>query len=320
MLASLPLETARERALLMRSMPVFAGVDDDSLALIAGSARTRLFAAGAVLAREHAPVELVFAVVRGRVTATRQGRVVLLPEPASSMVGLLSVLARDPIGCHVVAEVETVVLELPTQVVLDVLEEHFVMVRQLLRLAARALMERLHQLGSRAAMLAESMSVLPNQRIAPRPISPSAGRAEQVLRLRELPMFARVDLDALFAIIDHVTVHAYTAGETVWREGDHIGHTLLVEVGTVRCRLPEGEALDVEAPAMLGRLEAMGGEPARYTVTALTAVRAQRMDMAGMLTVMESHFDMALNMLAIISGALIELPEDELIARVRGGP
>jgi CRP-like cAMP-binding protein len=318
MLASLPLETARERALLMRSMSMFTGVDDDSLALIAGHARTRVFAPGAVLAREHTPVEEVFAVVRGRVTATRGGRVVRLPEPASSMVGLLSLLARDPTGFHVVAEVETVVLELPTQVVLDVLEEHFVMVRQLLRLAARALMGRLRQLGSRAGMLAESLSVLPNQRIAPRPAPPSASRAELVLRLRELPMFARVDLDALFAILDHVTPHTYAPGDVLWREGDRIQHTVMLEAGVLRCQLPEGESIDVEAPGLLGRLEAIAGEPARYVLSAVTPARAQRMDMAGMLTVMESHFDMALNMLAILSGALIELPEEELIARVRG--
>lgn len=309
MLSSLPLESTRERALLMRSMPVFAGVDDDSLALVAAHARTRVFGAGAVLAREHTPIDDIFAVVRGRVTVTRDGREVRLAEPASSLVGLLCALARDPRGFHVVADVETVVLEVPTQVVLDVLEEHFVMLRQLLRLASRALMDRLRPLGTRAAILAESMSDVPTVGVIPVTATPSVVRVELLLRLRELPMFARVDLDAMFAILRHLSPSSHAPGEVLWREGDHIRRTVFLEAGTVRCESAGGDAIEVEGPGLFGRLEAMAGEPARYTLTAVTPLTAQRMDIGGLLTVMESHFVLALNTLAMVARALIELPD-----------
>lgn len=320
MLTDLPLDSVRDRALLMRAMPTFAGVDDDSLALIAGHARTRVFQKGSVLCRSGHAIASVFAVVRGRVTATRQGQVVELPDPAPSMIGLLPVLARDPDGFDVVADEETVVLELPTQVVMDVLEEHFVVVRQVLRLATRALLERLRTLGDEQGKLGELLAALPEPVMTPRSSSLTESRVEMVLRLRQMPMFEHADLDALFAILDHRTDLVLAPGEALWNEGDAVDYSFLVDEGQLRCSMQSGVSVMVGVHTMLGRLEALSGEPSRYSVVAETAVRGQRLDMTGVMSVLESHFDVARNMLAGASGALLNLPAATLLERVKGEP
>ncbi len=318
MLSELPLDSVRDRALVMRAMPTFAGIDDDSLALIAGHARTRVFRKGSTVARAGQAIESVFAVVRGKVTVTRAGQVVHLPDPAPSMIGLLPLLARDPDGFDVVADEETLVLELPTQVVLDVLEEHFVLVRQLLRLAARALLERLRSLGEQEGMLGELLTALPTQDVEPQRPLLDGSRVEMVLRLREMPMFQHADLDALFAILDHRSELSMEQGEVLWEVGDSVNFAVMIEEGTFRCALPGAPPLMVSAPAMLGRLETLAGEPTRYAVVAETPVRAQKLDMVGVMGVLESHFEVARNMLAAVSGALLDLPLTTLAERVKG--
>lgn len=317
MLTQLTLESVRDRALLMRSMDTFAGVDDDSLALIASHARTRIFKKGTHLTRENQPIEEVYAIVTGQVEVRRKGQVVEVPDPSPATVGLLPVLTRDPIGFDTVAVEETVALGLPPQVLLDVLEEHFIVVRQLLRLGARALLSRLRALGDSGQVLGELLHALPGAGLALEQTVLPGNRVELVMRLRKVPLMENADLDAMFAILDHQEEVVLPAGTPLWQIGDRIDLTALVERGRLRASLPGGPTLELGPGSMVGRLESLAGEPVRYAVVTVEETQLLRLRMSGVMAVLESHFDLARKFLAGVSGALLGLPEEQLLAKVR---
>lgn len=316
-MTQLNLESVRDRALLMRAMPTFAGVDDDSLALIAAHARTRVFPPGATLTRENQPIEEVYAIVRGRVEVRRQGEVVQVPDPSPATVGLLPVLVRDTQGFDSIAIEETVALALPPQVLLDVLEEHFPVVRELLRIGARALLGRLRAIGERQSLLGELLFALPGAELAPSAGIGRGGRVEMLMRLRQVPLMETADLDAMFAILDHQDLRVLAPGETLWRIGDIVDFTVMIETGRLRAEMPGCPPVILGERMMAGRLESLASEPVRYQVVAEVETHLLRIDMSGVMSVLESHFDLARKILAGVSAALLGLPPDQLVEGVR---
>ena len=137
------------------------------------------------------------------------------------------------------------------------------------------------------------------------------------MRLRRIPLMETADLDAMFAILDHQDEQVLAPGEALWRIGDVVDFTVMIESGRLRAEMPCCPPVILGPGLMAGRLESLASEPVRYQVVAEVETRLLRIDMSGVMSVLESHFDLARKILAGVSAALLGLPPDQLVERVR---
>lgn len=137
------------------------------------------------------------------------------------------------------------------------------------------------------------------------------------MRLRRIPLMETADLDAMFAILDHQDEQELAPGEALWRVGDVVDFTVMIESGRLRAEMPGCPPVILGPGMMAGRLESLASEPVRYQVVAEVETRLLRIDMSGVMSVLESHFDLARKILAGVSAALLGLPPDQLVERVR---
>ena len=99
------------RAELLAGCPLFHGIDDHGLAMLAEKATTVEFPAGHVIARQGEIGTGFFVVVEGRVRVVRDGTVVA-ELGGGDFFGELSILDRMPRNASVTAETATTCLAL----------------------------------------------------------------------------------------------------------------------------------------------------------------------------------------------------------------
>ena len=99
------------RGELLAGCQLFAGIDADGLAALAGRATQVAFPAGHVIARQGEIGTGFFVVIDGRVRVVRDGAVIATLGPGE-FFGELSVLDRQPRNAMVAAEVATTCLAL----------------------------------------------------------------------------------------------------------------------------------------------------------------------------------------------------------------
>ena len=87
-------------------MPWASALDDAALVLLAEHARNRHFAEGELLLVEGQPVRSMYIVIEGQVTVTVRGSRIATVTPGRP-VGVVSLLARDPLGAHAIADVDS---------------------------------------------------------------------------------------------------------------------------------------------------------------------------------------------------------------------
>lgn len=289
MLIDQPIRSVRDQVLLLRSLPGFAPLDDDALALLAEHSRTRPVRAGERLLTLGEPIHHVYVVLAGKVRWRRKDR----PENVAArhqVVGWITAMARDPGGLDAVADVDAVVLELPTSVLERALEQHFSLVQNLLRLGATNIARTLGNLPVRP------------ERATPPQLGTSPDRPrtpiERVLAMREAPIFKRCSVEALIAITRSSHEVRYAPGEALWHRGEGTSFWVIVEYGHVRCTGEPGEEVTVGAGFVLGIMGALASIPRPFEARAVTEVSAYRIDVAAFLGVLAVHHDLGRDMVA----------------------
>lgn len=300
MLTEMPLRGVRDRVLLLRSLPSFAGLDDAGLTLLAEHARTRSFRAGETVIAEGRPLSHVYIVVSGQITSNRLGKRVAVVT-RSRGVGLLSVLARDSNGVDAVADVDTLTLEVPADALQDALEENFSMLRNSLRLSAAALVAKRGNLP--ASPDRPGPQTLGEYRERPRTM------VELMLLLGKTGVFSGVNIDALVAVARTTREVRIAEGEVLWRIGEPSTFWMRVDYGRVRCTAADGRHVDVGPDFILGNLDCFGQAPRSYEARTDTRIIGYRTELDGFLAILETHFQMARDLIAIISKALLETPD-----------
>ena len=294
MLAELPMQSVRDRVLTLRSMTALSLLQQRTLILVAEHARPRVFATGDVVIAEGKPIEAVHMIVEGSVTATRQGK--LLGEVKRGFgVGFLSLLARDDNGIHAVANEPTHTLELASEVLLNAYEESFDLVRNGIRLQAVTIVRRRGDLPANPARPPEAR--LGTYRERERTI------VEKMLQIRTSPLFARANLDAVAELARSTTEVRYPPDTYLWRIGDPSSFSLQIDYGRVRCSNRDGQSLAIGAGYTLGVLDGFSGQPRSYDARTETEVIAYRAHADRFFSVLESHFDVAMELLGILAKA-----------------
>ncbi|MEM9488218.1 MAG: cyclic nucleotide-binding domain-containing protein [Myxococcota bacterium] len=295
----IPLDGLRDRVLALRAMPWTAPLDHEGLVLLGEHARHRSFRKGEVLIEPGRPVQSMFIVERGRVTVKVAGQL-LARVTAGRVAGVTSMLAQDPRGASVIADEDSRALEIPVDAVFAAYEENFSVVRNGIRLMSSGTLQRRDRLPR------------PPNSDGPVPMgAPRDGTmtlVDRVRVVRQTPLFAHANLDAIFDVARNTVERRIAPGERLWSIGDPSSFWLYVEYGRMRCTNAEGRSIQVGANDVLGQLDCWAELPRSFEALAETELIVHQINIAAMLGVLETHHDLAMKLLAIIARS--NLPTD----------
>ena len=275
----------RDRVLALRSQPMFEGLDDDGLLLLAEHGRSTSYADGQVIAVEDEPARSVYLVTQGAIVVSRRGTE-LTTRVAGEAYGGLPVLAREP-STLAVAKGETRALEVPAAAFESALVENFSLLRNTLRV-----------LGTGVLAIRGNMPADPD---VPRAIDEGSYYAEPLslveilIQLRQSP-FGRMNLDALVDMARYMVDVRYPAGELLWSIGDTSTHALHVEAGRVRCTGSDGRHVAIGRGFTIGVLD-VWSRTRVYEARTETPIIAFRIDFESFLALIETHPEVGLDLL-----------------------
>jgi CRP-like cAMP-binding protein len=290
---------ALERMLRLKRVAMLAGLANPEVALLADACGERFFPRGATVFREGEPVGAVHFVVSGALATWRRGARVGSVGPGGS-VGGLALLARDPLGAQVVAEEDTLSLELEADAVLEVLEDRFPILQHILRETSRRAIEALrrHRLDPTAGL----------------PVGPehSGGSGDidlvdRIFFLRGMSVFRRSSVTALAELARAIAQVRFEPGTTLWREGEPAPGIFLIRSGQLRANAANGASFGVGPGFPLGALEALAEVPRWYEVVTQTPVVALQGHMGALVDVFEDHFGMAMDYLAVVAQSTLRV-------------
>ena len=298
MLSELSLQGLRDRQLLLRSLPAYALLEDGTLSLLAEHSRLRPVREGEVLLQLQEPIHHVYNVLEGSVQWRRKNREPRVAGP-QEVVGWLTLMARDPDGMDAIALRDSLVLELPAEMLEHVLEEDFAIVRNMMRMGATQLLKRRGNLPV-APLHAPGLG-------DPSPEhSQRRTMVERVIDMRKVPMFSRCNVEALIALTRRSRDVTLAPGDVLWRVGERSTFWLLIEEGSVRCTNAAGESVLVQPHFVLGVMDAIGQQLRTYEARAEETSFGNQIDLEAFLAVLETHFDLARDFVSMLARAVLD--------------
>lgn len=281
-----PRASLRDRVLLMRAQPMFEGLDDEGMLLLAEHGRISRYHDGEVVSVEGEPAQAVFLVTQGELVVSVAGKEVNVRR-AGDAYGGLPLLARQP-SMLAIARGEVRALEVPAAAFENALTENYSLLRNTLRM-----------MGSGVLSIRGSMPVDVS---AERQIDEGIWReeprsmVERLIALRKSP-FGHLNLEALVDMARGMIEIRYPADHLLWAVGDVSTHSLHIETGRVRCSSPDGRTADVGAGFTIGVLDGWGARERVYEARTVTPVIAARIDFEAFLSLLEAHPEVGLELL-----------------------
>ena len=288
-----------ERMLYLKRVPMLSGLSGSQIAVIADAATERFFPAGTVVFREGEPVGSVHFVVQGSLATLRRGVRVGRVGPGAGAGGI-ALFARAPFGSQVVADEDTLTLELDGDAVSDVLDDHFPILHHVLREMSRRSIDLLtrFRLDPGAGVPECSLD------------DPGPGEIDLVDRLfflRRMAVFQRSSITALAEMARAMVQVQFEPGTLLWREGEAAPSIFLIRRGWMRARGSSGVAFRAGPGFPLGALEALGEVPRWYEPVAETPVVALQGHMGVLVDGFEDNFGMAMDYLAVIAQSTLRI-------------
>ena len=288
-----------ERLLHLKRIPLLSGLPASEVAALADAAQERFFRKSEIVFREDAPASAILFVVEGRLANLRRGIQVGTVGPGQG-IGGMPVLARAEYGSQVVAEQDTLVLEIDADAVADVLEDRLPVLQHLLREVSR-----------------QALDLLRDNRIDPSVVFPMPsgdlpGSAQldlvdRLLLLRRMPVFERTSVTALAELARTMAQVRFEAGTALWHTGEPAAHLVMICGGSVRARVPGGVEFHVGPGFPLGALEALGQRPRWYDAVATSPLVGLYGQTDVLVDLFEDNFDMAMDYLAVISRVTLRI-------------
>ena len=290
---------AFDRLLYLRTLPLFGTLPPDELALLATYATERQFEPGALLATQDGCVESIHLLVDGSVRTSRGGAPISVFGPRDT-IGVLGLLARADEGIDVIAVTPTRTLEIGAEALLDLFEDHFSILQHVLRGVAELVLEK------RKQRLLEG---------APESVgAPSQSQARELdfveriffLRRAMPPGFSSVA--ALAGIARRATELRLETGELLWNQGDPADAIVIPVRGAIACVVDGGaHRFHFGLGVFVASSEALAGAPHWYEARAQSPLLALRVAVEDLIDVFDDHFELAMEMLALMARDLLEL-------------
>ena len=288
-----------QRFLFLRTVPGLAEVPPEVAQVVAANTRERFFAEGEHLYRAGAPAMQIQYVVRGECEIIRNGRPVRRLG-TRSVVGGVSALAGDELGYDCVALEDTVTLEISVEDSQEIFEDHFVLLKRVLRGTSREVLDSRRKLGTSAGFgpVAEPIA------FPDRPFD----LVERMAFLRKTFSFGESEIDAIADLARDVQEVHLPKGEVLWNIGDRSTYFLLPLRGVVDCHAENPDQTFQLGPGdSVGAIDAMADERRWFRAEVAEDLVAFRIDLELLLEVLEDHFTMAMSFLRGLATGILHL-------------
>jgi CRP-like cAMP-binding protein len=288
-----------ERMLHLKRIPLLSGLPTAEVAAIADVSSERFFPKGAVVFREGDPASAMLFVVEGALGHFRRGVRLGAVQPGAGIEGL-PVLAREAMSTEVIAEADTLTLEVDADAVAEVLEDRFPILQHLQREVNRqalGLMRR-HRLDPNAffPVPASDLATLDGLDLV-----------DRLLLLWRMPVFERTSLTALAELARAMANVRFEPDTLLWHEGEPSHGILILSSGSVQATGSGGVRFRAGPGFPLGALEAVGQVPRWYDAQSLTPVAALQLQTDVLVDLFEDSFEMAMDQLALVARATLRM-------------
>lgn len=288
-----------QRFLFLRTMPGLAEVPPEVAQVIAANTRERFFAKGEYLYRTGVPAMEIQYVVSGECEVIRNGRPVRRLG-SRSVVGGVSALSGEELGYDCIALEDMVTLAISVEDSQEIFEDHFVLLKRVLRGTSREVLESRRKLGKTAGFgpVAEPFA------FPDRPFD----LVERMAFLRKTFSFGDSEIDAIADLAREVQEVHLPKGEVLWNVGDRSSYFLLPLRGVVDCRVSDPDQHFQLGPGdSVGAIDAMADERRWFRAEVAEDLVAFRIDLELLLEVLEDHFTMAMSFLRGIATGILHL-------------
>ncbi|MBW1762170.1 MAG: cyclic nucleotide-binding domain-containing protein [Deltaproteobacteria bacterium] len=288
-----------QRFLFLRTMPALAEVPPEVSQVIAANTRERFFAEGEYLYRSGVPALEIQYVVSGECEIVRNGRAVRRLG-ARSVVGGVSALAGEELGYDCIALEDMVTLAIAVEDSQEIFEDHFVLLKRVLRGTSREVLESRRKLGQSAGFgpVAKPFA------FPDRPFD----LVERMAFLRKTLSFGDSEIDAIADLARDVQEVHLPKGEVLWNVGDRSTYFLLPLRGVVDCQATDPDQHFQLGPSdSVGAIDAMADERRWFRAEVLEDLVAFRIDQESLLELLEDHFAMAMSLLKSMAAGILHL-------------
>jgi CRP-like cAMP-binding protein len=288
-----------ERLLHLKRVPMLSGLPASEVAVLAEIAEERFFPRGTTLFREGDEASSMHFVAEGALANFRRGVRVGVVGPGAG-IGGLAVLARGAMGSEVVAEQDTLTLEIDADAVAEVLEDRFPILQYLLR-----------EVNRQALQLVRRHKLDPS-RFFPEPPRDLGGDGgldlvDRLFLLRRMPVFDRTSVTALAELARTMANVRFEPGTVLWHEGEPSQGILMLSGGSVQATGSGGVSFRAGPGFPLGALEAVAQMPRWYEARALAPIVGLQTQTDVLVDLFEDNFEMATDYLALVAGATLRI-------------
>ena len=298
---SLRLVSPIERALHLKRLTALRQLGPVELGTVAQRANEQFYRKGAKLSNAGEPVKSLHIILEGRVEVhgPEHGDTTL---GQNEVLGLLSVLSRDERGLDAEALADTSTLELRADQLMDVFEDSFTILHSQMRELALLTLNERRQIAD-GTYLAPYAGQQPTS-------GDKFDLVERLLRARQ-GILAQSNLDALIELMSKAEEVEFESGTTLWKRGDPSGFIYSIITGRVRCTLEDGTRFFAGPGYPLGNLESQCDSERWYEAVTEEHVRALYNNTSVFIDILEQHFEMAIEFLAIMARGLLQRLEEK---------
>jgi CRP-like cAMP-binding protein len=296
-----------DRVLFLKGQVRTQGLSTGELGVLARAAHERHFRRGQKLLEVGAPVRHWYLLVEGKASLVRQGQPRLtLQEPDA--VGLLEWLADLPIEAEVVAETQLVTLEISTDAMLEIYEDHFSILQTTIRAIAARTHEHLmrHIGGTHRQIWREDVMMAERE----------MDLVERMVLFQRSPFFREASLETVAQLVSRMKQLPIRAATTLWRAGDPASDTDFILAGTVRGTLGDGQQFTAGPGYPLGNVENIARHRRWYTAVAETDIVVLRTEAEHFFDTFEDQFDVGLYFLREQARGLLRYIEAEELGTI----
>ncbi|MGB5704336.1 MAG: cyclic nucleotide-binding domain-containing protein [Polyangiales bacterium] len=288
-----------QRFLFLKTMPAFAEIPAEVAQVVAANTRPRSFTKGEHLYRSGVPAVEVQYIVRGHCEIVRNGKPVRRLGPRT-VVGGISALAGEEQGYDCIALEDMQTLAIKVEDSQEIFEDHFVLLKRVLRGTSREVLDSRRKLGKRAGFgpVGEAFA------FPERPFD----LVERMAFLRKTFSFGDSEIDAIADLARDVQEVHLRKGEVLWNVGDRSTYFLLPLRGVIDCKATDPDQHFQLGPGdSVGAIDSMADERRWYRAEVLEDLVAFRIDTEVLLEVLEEHFTMATSLLKAMATGILGL-------------
>ncbi len=284
--------------------PLFQGATPEEAAKWVSHATMRTYQPGEYLLQEGTPNDTIHFVTKGKVRLLIDQKETMVLDGVST-VGVFAALSQADSGQGAIALEETTSLELPARLLLSEMEDRFTLLRDMLSALFSLVLRGRKNMGPDAGFPKE---------LEPQPefIPARLGAVERLLALASMGPLKATGIDAVAKMANELVEVRYPAGHVLWEQGDSGDFSVCIIGGVVECS-SEDQSYRLGPNDFVGSLDAWAKVSRTYKAVVIEDLVALQLPVLTILDAFEDHFDLANNIIKMLSGTILEFQRKGLM-------